>query len=138
MKTYTLVLLCFLVTSFSFSEVSEKEKDALLAFYKATNGEKWNHTWNLDEPLENWYGVTVENDQVVELNLHFNNLQGTLPNEIGNLVNLRKLNLGFNQLEGILPLSLGNLTALVSLELFMNKFEGNLPSEICNLNNLQV
>ncbi|MCB0389601.1 MAG: Two component regulator three Y domain protein, partial [Winogradskyella sp.] len=71
MKTYTLIILCFFITTFSFSEVAQSEKEALLALYNSTNGEKWNHTWNLNEPIENWYGVTVQDNKVVEINLHF-------------------------------------------------------------------
>ena len=86
MKNIKLTITLFFITIFSFSNVSQAEKDALLALYNATNGSSWNTTWDLNASIDTWHGVTVENDQVVELKLHFNNLSGKLTNEIGNLV----------------------------------------------------
>ena len=106
--------------------------------YKATNGSQWNSTWNLEAPVNSWYGVKVENDKIVEINLQFNNLQGTLPQEIGNLIYLRKMNLGFNKLAGTLPSSIKNLKDLKNLELFMNGFDGAIPTELGELKNLET
>ena len=109
MKTFTLMVVSFFITTLSFANISLNEKEALIALYKATNGSQWNSTWNLEAPVNSWYGVKVENDKIVEINLQFNNLQGTLPQEIGNLIYLRKMNLGFNKLAGTLPSSIKNL-----------------------------
>ena len=57
-----------------------------------------------------------------------------MPQEIGNLTNLRKINLGFNKLTGSIPSTMRkNLQELISLELFMNQFEGNIPLELASL-----
>ena len=138
MKALKLLTLSLLVTSFTFAEVAPKEKDALIALYNSTNGASWNSTWNLNRPVKSWHGVKVENDHVVALNLQFNNLQGTLPNEIGDLVYLEKMNLGFNKLQGHIPSTIKNLQNLTSLELFMNRFDGPIPSEIGQLQHLEI
>jgi len=101
--------MCLFISTVVCANVSQTEKEALIALYNTTQGEQWNTTWNLSTPIESWYGVTVEDNQVVELNLHMNNLQGTLPQEIGGLIHLRKINLGFNNLKGTLPISFFNL-----------------------------
>ena len=68
MKTLKLTLLCSTLFAFTFANVSKTEKDALVALYNATNGSSWNTTWNLDQPITDWYGIKVENDQVVSIN----------------------------------------------------------------------
>ena len=138
MKALKLLFLSLLVSSFTFAEVSPNEKEALVALYNATNGSDWNATWNLNRPVKSWHGVTLENDHVVELTVQFNNLQGTLPSELGNLVYLRKINFGFNKLQGTIPNAIKNLQNLTSLELFMNRFEGTIPSELGELKKLEI
>jgi len=137
MKILNLLVVLFLVSAFSFANVSPKEKEALIALYNSTNGQSWNATWDINSSEDSWYGVKIERNQIVELNLQFNNLEGSLPEEIGNLVNLRKINLGFNKLQGKLPTSLSNLKELTSLELFMNNFEGTIPNELGELKKLE-
>ena len=70
--------MCFFVTAYSFANISTNEKEALIALYNATNGSEWNSSWNLETSIETWYGVTVEDNKVVEISLQFNNLQGTV------------------------------------------------------------
>ena len=98
MKTFRLIVICFFVSAFAFANISLNEKSALIALYNATNGSEWNSTWDLNAPIDTWYGVTVEKDKIVEINLQFNNLQGTLPQELGSLIYLKKMNLGFNKI----------------------------------------
>ena len=137
MKTLQLTLLCCFVSVLSFGTVSTKEKDALVAIYNATNGASWNTTWNLDAPVHTWFGVVVSEDKVVELNLQLNNLQGALPNAIGDLVHLQTLNLFRNAVSGTIPASIGNLKNLKELNLAFNKIEGELPNTLAELSNLQ-
>ena len=162
MKTLKLTLLFCLTTLFAFATISSKEEQALLDLYNTTNGASWNNTWDLEAPMTTWYGVVIQEDKVVELNLEFNNLKGNLPeslgdliylkkinffrnnltgnipNSIGNLKSLEECNMAFNSLEGKLPESITNLNALVSLQLFMNQLEGSIPSSIGKLENLEV
>ncbi|HKK11496.1 MAG TPA: hypothetical protein VJ945_01610, partial [Flavobacteriaceae bacterium] len=112
MKTLKLTLLFCLVSVFAFANISSKEEQALVSLYNSTNGESWYHTWVLDAPVTTWYGVVIEDDKVVELNLEFNNLQGTLPEAIGDLVHLKKINFFRNNITGNIPNSIGNLKAL--------------------------
>ncbi|KDO47976.1 hypothetical protein CISIN_1g001738mg [Citrus sinensis] len=68
--------------------------------------------------------------------IDLNQLTGTIPHEIGKLTNLQLLYLDFNLLEGSIPFSLGNLTLLTELELQSNYLQGNIPSSLGNCRSL--
>ena len=107
----------------------EEQRAALAAFHAATGGDNWNNNygWLTDLPLEQWHGViTDEQGNVIELQLHVNNLSGPIPAEIGRLVYLESLHLWGNQLTGELPNELGNLTKLQSLHINSNALTGSL------------
>ena len=78
------------------------DRAALVALYNATDGPNWknNQNWLSDEPLDEWYGVTVEDERVTELFLVANNLTEPIPPELGNLANLERLSFSGNQLRG--------------------------------------
>eukprot|EP01096_Ripella_sp_DP13-Kostka_P002443 TRINITY_DN1326_c0_g2_i1.p1 TRINITY_DN1326_c0_g2~~TRINITY_DN1326_c0_g2_i1.p1 ORF type:complete len:107 (-),score=6.65 TRINITY_DN1326_c0_g2_i1:319-639(-) len=83
-----LIVLCALVYSVFSATTSEIE--ALNELYEATNGANWiiNTNWTLGDPcLNGWYGVVCSDSSVTQLNLGFNQLVGTIPNSISNLVN---------------------------------------------------
>jgi hypothetical protein len=70
------------------------------------------------------------------LNISNCNLTGSIPSEIGNLINLTCLYLSNNQLSGSIPSEIGNLINLTYLCLRYNQLSGSIPSEIGNLINL--
>ena len=58
---------------------AQSERDILIAFYNATNGDNWtnNENWCTDAPLEDWYGVRLSQDgYVISIDLQNNNLSG--------------------------------------------------------------
>ena len=118
---------------------ADAERAALVAIYEATDGDNWteNMNWKSQEPVGDWYGVTVENGVVTGLDLEFNNLRGVLPSEIGDLTSLEELRLNGNNLTGAIPSAIGNLTSLQGLSLSANSLSGAIPSAIGNLTNLR-
>ena len=127
----------FCLLSFSiFSQISNQEKQALQDLYFSTNGDQWNNSWDINQPVSEWNGVTIKNDKVISLSLLFNDLEGNLPSSIGQLKHLEILELSFNKLEGQLPTELGNLSKLKVLAFNGNNLTGNIPSSIGNLSSL--
>ncbi len=119
----------------------DAERDALEALYQDTDGDNWtnNRNWLSNASLDSWHGVTTDrNGRVVELDLSENELNGTIPSELGSLTYLEELNLSQNQLSGTIPSELGNLTNLTALSLFSNRLSGGIPSELGNLSNLEL
>lgn len=118
------------------------DRDVLIALYDATNGDNWtNHTnWCSDKPLSEWYGVTLDYSQerVQYIHLSYNNLVGSIPEEIGNLTELYTLDLSGNTLTGEIPSSIGNMHILGYLYLNNNQLTGSIPQEIGNLSDLRA
>jgi hypothetical protein len=137
--------------------IPAEERASLIALYNATNGDNWQdisgwktpplHTDGFAMPgTENtWYGIVVSDGHVIEIGLVYNDLNGNIPPELGNLSNLKELRLpgrriigGISyQLMGNIPAELGNLSNLEWLELSENQLSGNIPPELGNLSNLQ-
>ncbi|GEM_PF-2424337 len=128
------------------------ERDALIAFYKSTNGAQWANTqncnWCTNDPLNLWDGVTIdENGHVIKLEFSDNNLTGTLPASIENLKYLQVLSIersiyGSDPpkpsgcITGPIPAAIGKLTNLTQLSLYNQQLTGSIPNEIGNLTHL--
>ncbi|HPE82696.1 MAG: Two component regulator three Y domain protein [Aequorivita sp.] len=137
MKKTTLTCVFMFIATLMVAQVSKKEKQVLLDFYSATNGQAWTHTWNVEEPVESWYGVTVENNTVTEIHMLFNNVDGILPASLGQLKSLKRLELSFNPISGNIPSELGNMENLEVLALNGTEIQGNIPAELGNLAHLK-
>uniref|UniRef100_M8BHX1 Receptor-like protein kinase BRI1-like protein 3 n=1 Tax=Aegilops tauschii TaxID=37682 RepID=M8BHX1_AEGTA len=77
-------------------------------------------------------------DTLINLNLPFSNLTGSLPTKLEPLRNLIHLNLAGNNLTGVVPLWIGELTKLTKLDLSYNNLHGFIhEEELTKLVNLQ-
>ncbi|KAL0647359.1 hypothetical protein Bca4012_045650 [Brassica carinata] len=74
---------------------------------------------------------------LTSLNMGGNHISGTIPRDIGNLVNLQVLSLEANMLTGELPVSFGKLLELQVLEVYTNALSGELPSYFDKMTQLQ-
>ena len=136
------------------------DRPALMALYDSTGGANWddNTNWNTTATLDTWYGVVTDSDgRVDSLILRDNNLDGSIPAELGNLSKMWKLALSDNNLQGSIPTELGNLSSsLAVLELSNQGYEtvdfvdgrpaivrkggltGTIPTSFADLDKLQV
>jgi len=137
-----LLLLILLVSSHSFAQSLETDRQALVAIYIATmtgtspyDVGNFNDItgWNVpgspgDSPC-GWSGVTCTGGRVTRLDLSSFQVHGPLAPEVGNLSELKYLNLMMEGLEaypmyGELPLTMANLQNLEYIELRGNGFGG--------------
>ncbi|KAG2595613.1 hypothetical protein PVAP13_5KG086300 [Panicum virgatum] len=70
------------------------------------------------------------------LSVGFNGISGSLPSDIGNLVNLQIFSAANTSISGEIPESIGKLGNLGSLSLYNTNFSGIIPSSIGNLSQL--
>lgn len=117
----------------------------LMALYNSTNGPNWSHNsgWvdgaagtNCD-PCNAWIGVTCDSiSRVSEIKLNTNNLNGMIPEEIGDLRYLTSLSMSNNDLFGNIPSTITALGELSSLVLWGNSLSGSIPEDIGQLHKL--
>ncbi|CDP05585.1 unnamed protein product [Coffea canephora] len=72
------------------------------------------------------------------LDLNFNNLHGSIPSEIGQLINFTYLDLSNNNLHESIPSEIGHLSKLTNLLLFNNKLNGAISTNLGQLTKLQA
>ena len=86
--------------------------------------------WGVDSAITGWEGVTAAGtpSRVTKLLLSSESLSGTIPPELGRLVELTHLDLSSNSLTGEIPPELEGLSNLEHLYLEGNGFTGCIPS----------
>ena len=117
------------------------EKKALIALYKALDGDNWtnNENWCSDKPLSEWHGVSTSNTNnvsgfVTGIELCFNNARGHIPSEIGDLKYLEYLRIEDTDICSI-PSEIGKLSNLKTLTVGGHQVT-TIPKDIENLVNL--
>ena len=116
------------------------QRYVLYVLYHSTDGDNWSTAASTS-----WFGASSvcqwptfdlycngigNGQQVDEIRLFNDNLQGKIPVELGQLTALTKLDLDQNQLTGTIPTELGQLSALTKLDLYNNQLTGTIPSQL--------
>ena len=128
----------------SWSGYELLQRYVLRVLYHSTNGDNWDGindvstTWFRASSVCQWPDVDRSNlycfgngQQVDHIDLvAFQNVQGTIPEEIGLLTALTMLLLTDKQLTGTIPSQLGQLTLLELLWLDRNQLTGTIPSQL--------
>ena len=120
---------------------AESDRRVLEALYDATNGAGWtvNTNWKTSAPLDDWHGVSTDDDgRVRRLRLDHNGLTGPIPGPLGDLARLEELRLQQNRLTGSIPAALSRLANLRGLYLAANDLAaGPVPSWLGDLTQLE-
>src|SRR5690606_8008286 len=122
---------------------------ALKDIYDNLGGPNWTNKTNWPSPgnwpasatitqMDSWFGITVANGDLTQIVLDINNLNGTIPESVGNLLGLKRIDFGENDISGTLPESLVALTNLEDLRLNDNHLTGHIPENIGVLSKLKV
>lgn len=134
---YLLLFVLCPILNLSAQAVNERDSLALVDLYNNTNGSNWNAQTNwLAGPVSTWKGITIKGNRVAEIRLGSNNLSGSIPVSISNMIQLDTLVLFNNQLSGYIPSTIGNLSNLKYLNLGNNKLSGSIPGSFGKLSNL--
>jgi Leucine-rich repeat (LRR) protein len=127
-KSFIITILALILFPLSGFSQCNRQTDslALIALYNSTNGSNWTNTWNLNQSMDTWYGVTLTNSGCVNtLILNNNNLAGNLINL--NLKYAREIRMSNNQLSGSIP-DFTNLYHIEVLVLGGNPLTGSIPN----------
>ena len=89
--------------------------------------------WSIEAHPTTWDGVHFDSStprRVTQIRLTDGGLDGSIPEELGQLASLQKLELSNNQLSGSIPKELGQLASLQDLELDDNQLSGSIPKKL--------
>lgn len=95
---------------------------ALVAIYDAlTQSSEWMQPWDLKKPITTWSGLEFEEikgeKRVVGINTREYQIYGELPNELGNLRELKKLAITGGSLTGRIPVTITSLRKLEEINI---------------------
>ncbi|GLJ08422.1 hypothetical protein SUGI_0088420 [Cryptomeria japonica] len=84
-----------------------------------------------------YLGVTMytftNNGTLIYLDLSYNSLSGTIPEEFGTMYYLQVLNLGHNKITGPIPMTFGGLKQIGVLDMSHNNLQGFIPGSLGGL-----
>ena len=155
------ILFISLPSSYSCNSV---EKNALLQIKKSFNNPRKFSSWNPQtDCCTTWSGVKCTNGRVTDLSLFSSKLYGQIPDQIGDLLELRSLFLTYlphltgniprtitklknleylilrhNNLSGLIPDNIGELKKLRFLDLSYNQFTGPIPGSLSQMPMLET
>lgn len=117
MVKYSIIIL---ITQLLLWGCCRSERSILESFYKALDGDKWEHkeNWLSDKPLNEWYGITTDEEgKVVKIQLS-DTMTGKVPANLKHLKKLQSLHL--DCMAGGIRLEVNNYPSLKELELSGN------------------
>ena len=114
---YSIIIL---ITQLLLWGCCRSERSILESFYKALDGDKWEHkeNWLSDKPLNEWYGITTDEEgKVVKIQLS-DTMTGKVPANLKHLKKLQSLHL--DCMAGGIRLEVNNYPSLKELKLSGN------------------
>lgn len=105
------------------------ERDVLVKLFRNTNGPSWADKTSWEEGNHcNWFGISCDSAGIVNgISLSKNNLEGTLPKELGLLRKLQVFDVSSNALAGELPTTVSYLQSLAEFNVENTELVGTLP-----------
>lgn len=117
-----------------------KDSMALVKLYNDCKGYNWAGAWDLDNPFDQWAGITTDliggQKRVVEMDFVNRGLQGALPQQLTDLTELRKFVIYNANIGTTLPLWFTQFPKLTFLALPACEMKGTIPEEYYNMTQL--
>ena len=117
------------------------QRQALEMLYETAHGGRWrqNARWLSVHHVCHWQGVECLDGEITSIDLGGNRVAGVLPPELASLTKLRVLNIDESHLSGTLPTQLGLLLDLETILLATNpSLSGTLPHSLAKLTKLRT
>ena len=109
------------------------DKAAMEALYTATNGPTWvnNTGWMKGDPCNPlWHGLYCAGGRILQINLVYNNMTGSLPAKLAEATTLQVARFYSNFLTGPLPQEILQMKSLQILDVNDNEITGPFPGSV--------
>ncbi|CAA3026693.1 receptor kinase TMK1-like [Olea europaea subsp. europaea] len=94
---------------------------------------KFAESWKGNDPCNDWFGITCNNENITIVNFRNMGLIGTISPDFASLKLLQRLILADNNLTGTIPEDLATLLALTELDVSNNQLHGKVPAFRSNI-----
>ncbi|TYH62214.1 hypothetical protein ES332_D07G104000v1 [Gossypium tomentosum] len=121
------------VIHFGYCDFAEVDPSSLVHFNSSNSLSVLHLIWSSSLHPSTFPLLLNISRNLVELDLHHNQLSSLIPDSFDNMPALERINFDLNSLEGGIPKSLGNLCHLKELNLRDNKLSGPLTFAVKNL-----
>lgn len=119
-RSYSRGLKGVFTAAYGFANNPVVDSLALVALFQSTNGAAWTSKTNwMSGQVETWQGVTFAGQTITAINLPSNNLSGTIPDQLIDIVGLQTLNVSGNQITAVPDFTLSE--EILSLNVSDNK-----------------
>ncbi len=124
------------------TSINPDDRDAIVALYQSTKGPKWvnNTGWLKGDPCVSpyWFGVYCAYGRVLQINLVYNGLDGSIPQDLTKARHLQVFRVYSNSLTGEIPPDMFGLQDLQVLDVNTNSLTGRFPSRVKMANLTQL
>ncbi|KAB2073648.1 hypothetical protein ES319_A07G097300v1 [Gossypium barbadense] len=124
------------VLHFEYCDFAEVDPSSLVHFNSSNSLSVLHLIWSSSLHPSTFPLLLNISRNLVELDLHHNQLSSLIPDSFDNMPALEKINFEDNSLKGGIPKSLGNLCHLKELNLRDNKLSGPLTFAVTNLSGI--
>ena len=131
MKYFVLVIGFFGFPFLLFSQDRGSDSLALVSLYNDLGGPDWSlgENWLTDAPLEEWQGIRIRNDRVVDVELKSFDVNGVFPNSILDITSLETFEVRNGTITGGLPTGLAQLEKLDRFIMQNCGLTGSIPDD---------
>jgi len=136
---YILNIILLLLPALAPAQDRQADSLILVEVYNQLDGPNWNSpdNWLTAAPLEDWKGIRVVNDRVVDLSLLNQGPSGNFPSQIIGLDKLQTFEVRQGNMTGSIPEGLTALTELSRFSVSGNDMSGDVPNIWSSFENLR-
>ena len=130
MKSIYILVIALALPVLGITQDRQADSLILVEVYNQLDGPNWNNpeNWLTDAPLEEWEGIRIFNDRVIDLAIISQNPTGPFPEQIIGLDQLQTFEVRSGNMTGSIPAELVQLTELDRFSVSGNDMSGDVPN----------